>query len=382
MTRTKHEFSAQGSDLLAAVRWTEKAVDKSSAGLLSIKVENGQMILEAYNGIHSAVSKVPVNQPATQTRFSVESKMFLDSIKNMGNATVEMVFSGNQLTISAPKIRVTLPVTVPRSTPSIPDMPARMGTVESEHFTAMLGHATMTASDDPSAPALTTVHFEVDPANSVFKMMSTDRYRMVIRTVHYTVDPNAATEPFNFDIDSAALKNLITALGEVQTLELFAAADGANILGVGTPTTQGSVLMKDVKPINYQQFLKMSPQNYLLLERKEILSAISTTRNLMTGTIKAGTITISNDDVTLVSDNKDRTGFGTNVGLEHHGHTYDDTYSVIMNLDYVYSLLRAGSSKFVRFCSDIPHQAAQIQEMKDETTPDPDYFSIFIPIRA
>lgn len=381
MTRSKKEFSAQGSDFLAAVRWVEKAVDKSSTGLLSIKVNQGEMTLEAYNGIHSAVAKVPVMQAHIETRFSVEAKMLLDSLKNMGNETISMAFESTKLTISVPKIRVTLPVVVPRSAPTVPDMPSKMGTVESEEFMNLLGHATMTASDDPSAPALTTVHFEVDPSTSSFKMMSTDRYRMVARTVKYTVDPGASSEAFSFDIDAAALKNLVASLGDAQTITLFAGPGENNIFGVGTPTVQGSVLMRDVKAINYARLMSMLPQNNVLFERKELLSAISKTRSLMTGTTKVGVLTIESDSVSLASNNADR-GVGTDMGVENHGHTYDETYSVVMNLEFVYSLLRAGSSKFIRFCSDVPTQAVLIQELKDDNTANKDYFSVFVPIRA
>lgn len=377
MAPTVRKFTAQGSDLLHAAKWVEKATSKDST-LFAVKVEGGVLSLEAYNGIHSSIAKVTVDQKfPDETHFSVNSRMFSDALKNIGNNTVELTFSERKLLMVAPRMRYTLPVTVPRSTTDLPTMPEKFGVVESKHFTTLLAHAASMASDDPSTPSLTTVHFKVEPQNKFFKMMSTDRYRMVIRKVHYVPDADASQENFEFDVDSAALKTLVAGLGEVDNISLYAEKDGSNIFGVGTNMARASVLLKDVKPINYAAFESQTTEHGIVMDRKILANAISKTKGSMSGTAKLATLIINGNEATLVAESDD---IDTEMEIDVTSQNYDEEFRIRLNLDFVGAILKAGSSKYVKFGADKPAKPVLVYEMKDEDTKEDEYFSLFMPM--
>lgn len=392
MAPTVRKFTIQAPDFLAAAKWAEKGTSKNDP-MFSVSIANGELGIYAYNGIHASAAKAIVDQKFDDdTRFSVEARMLLDPLKNMGSNEIEVSFTGRIIEMKTRQIKVSIPVVVPRSAPTLPKMPPKMGTVETKEFTSLLAHATMMASDDPSAPSLTTVHFEVSPQDKSFKMMSTDRYRMVIRKVAYTpapvepdengVIPDNAMDKFNFDVDSAALKGLVSALDDADTLTLFAGREGeANrLFGLGTNVAQASVVMKDVKPINYSQFEKMTAEKGVLFERRELVQTLNKTKALVQGSVKKASILIEGSDVSVIAKND--SGFETVMGIDHKGHDYDEDYRITTNLDYMITVLKAGTSKQVKVLSDTPSRAILAKEIKDDGTVDPSYFSLFMPIKS
>lgn len=390
MAPTVRNFSVQATDLLAAARWVDKATSRDNS-MFAITIEESVLTIEAYNSIHASTAKVSVDQKFDgQTRFSVDSKLFLDAFKNFGANTVEASFTERKLNLVAPKMRYSIPVTVPRNVNTLPAMPERFGTVQMKTFSAMLAHAATMATDDPSAPSLTTVHFAVSPQNKFFKMMSTDRYRMVIRKVAYEPDANASMEEFNFDVDARALKELIADIGEADQVSLYA-ADPANgnsrLFGIGTNSLRASVAFKDVKAINYSAFEKMSSTNSVIFERKSLTSAITKSKSAISGSVKSGVIIIEDDAMKLVTgaaagSNASSNDVATEMECEMLSHDLEEKREIHANLDFISTILRAGSSKYVRFGLSKPNMPVLVYEMIDEKMDDPNYFSLFMTIHV
>lgn len=380
MAPTVRKFSAQGSDLHFAGKWVEKATSKDNSEF-AITVEKGILTIEAFNGIHSSVAKVSVDQSFDgETHFSLPSKMMMDPLKNMSSQTVKFEFSERKLIMSAPKMRYVLPVRVPRSAVALPELPKLMGVVNVKNFTTILGHCTSMSSDDPSAPSLTTVHFEVEPQNKLIKLMTTDRYRMAIRTVSYLPDSDASQENFTFDVDSRALKELVAGLGDADELKLYAEDGGDKLFGVGTNMMRASVLLKDVQAINYSAFEKLNTSNSIIVRRKEMISVINMTKSAASGGTKTGSIVLNGDDLSITSGGVNGS-VDTEMEVEAVSHDFDENIDIHCNLDYVGSVLKAGSSEFVKFGINSNVKPILVYEMKDKDTIDTDYFSLFMPLK-
>lgn len=381
MAPIARKFTLEASEMLQAARWVEKATGKDSQ-LFSIKIADSMLVIEAYNGIHSSKAAVSVDQKFDdETRFSVNARMFIESLKTIGSNTVQATFTERKLLLVAPKTRYNLPVTVPRNINALPEMPERFGSVDVKHFTHLLNHATSTASDDPSMPALTTVHFAVEPQNGFFKMMSTDRYRMVIRKVTYTPDNDASKENFTFDVDASALKALVSDMGEADILSLYAQAKDNSLFGVGTNNQRASVLQKDVTAINYAALMKSPVTNSVVINRKDLSASITKTKSALSGSVKIGKMVFDGDEMTLIANSED---IGTEMECELVSTELSEPLEISINLDYIGAMLKAGTSKNVKFGVNLakPNTPVIVFELTDKDEQNPDYFSLFMPIRS
>lgn len=387
-------FTVDGSEILSAVRWATKATNKDSPNV-SIEIKESFLTVKAYNGIHSSEAKVLVDQQFEgELRFFANLPMLVDALKNMESKRVKFAFTERKLIITAPRMRFNIAVTVPRTQIQMPTFPPLFGTVNTANFMKLMGHCTVMTSDDLSTPSLTTIHVEVNPQDKTIKMMSTDRYRMVIRTIEYVPSKDAPLDKFSFDIDARSYKALVADLGhDADALNLYAnSSNDNNLFGIGTSDRLASDLLKDVKAVAYDKFEKISIDTGFVVERKTLQSAINTTKSSISGVVKPGYLTITEKELKVSSKGQDletemevdlvsqNISFPTVSEEDLAAGVEPKEYVVHVNFEYVASILKAGSSKFVRFCTNDPKRHLLVKEMADENTEEKGFFSLFMPI--
>lgn len=370
-------FEVVKDEFTLAVKWASKLTQNKDNSLIAVKIENGVMVMSAYNGINSSKSKSDVTQKFEGVlEFSVNGTLLANAIKSIKDATLKCSIDGRTLTIRSTKAKFTLPITVPRNKLVLPPMPPAVGKVDAQEFRTLLNHAIAMTSDDSSTPVLMTVHIEIDPQNSVLTLVATDRYKLVIRKLSYEpANTSEETDKFSVDVEARSFKTLMADLNDEDQMTLYASSSNDNRqLGIATSTQIGMVGLKDVKAVNYSQFLAMHNSHRIVLKRSDLTQAISITKPLIEGSVKGADLAIEGSLMTLVTPM-------TDIDIDLVESDISEKMDIHMNLDYLSPVLSAGKSEYVGFSIENANKPVLVQEMKDKDTIDENFFSLVMPIR-
>jgi DNA polymerase-3 subunit beta len=140
-----------------------------------------------------------------------------------------MVLDGARVSLTCGSARFSLQTMPVDDYPTLPDMPAATGTVDSEAFAHAVAQAVTAAGRDDMLPVLTGVRVEIE--GGTISLLATDRFRLS----HRELDWNPRTP----DVSAAALvparvlgdtAKSLTGGGEV-TIALSASGSGEGIIG-------------------------------------------------------------------------------------------------------------------------------------------------------
>jgi len=371
-------FAVVTDEFARAVKWAAKltAAGKDNS-LIAIHIKDGTLVMSSYNGINSSKSKSDVTQKFDgELDFSINGAMLSNAIKSIKDSELTCSVDGRTLVIKSSKARFALPITMPRNKLVLPPLPPAVGNVDAKEFKTLLNHAISMTSDDVSTPVLMTVHVEFNPQNSEIMLMATDRYKLVVRKLKYTpANTSTEAEPFGVDVEARSFKTLLADLNDEDELTLYASSTNDNRqLGIATSTQIGMVSLKDVKPLNFAQFLTLSHSYHVVLKRSDLTQAIALTKPLIEGTLKGADIVINSSSMSLASPM-------TDIDIDIVSSDFEEEVEIHMNLDYLTPLLSAGRSEFVGFNVENAGKPIIIQEMKDKDTVNNDFFSLVMPVR-
>lgn len=370
-------FEVVTDEFSRAVKWASKLTQNKDNSLIAVKIENGTMIMSAYNGINSSKSKSDVTQKFDgDLEFSVNGTMLSNAIKSIKDPALKFSLDGRTLTIRSSKAKFTLPITVPRNKLVLPPMPPAVGKVEAAEFRTLLNHAIAMTSDDASTPVLMTVHIEIDPQNSMLTMVATDRYKLVIRNLPYTpANDSTEKDKFSVDVEARSFKTLMADLNDEDQMTLYASSSNDNRqFGIATSTQIGMVGLKDVKAVNFAQFLSMHNSHTVVLKRSDLTQAISITKPLIEGSVKGADFVFDSTTLTLITPM-------TDIDVDLVSSDMTEKVELHMNLDFLGPVLSAGRSEYVGFNIQNATKPVIVQEMVDKDTINKNFFSLVMPVR-
>lgn len=380
MTNKKiQEFEVVTDELSRAVRWASKVTQSKDYSNVSIHISNGVMTLSGTNGVNSSKSKSEVTQKFDgELDFSIHGMTLANAIKSIKSPTIKCSLEGGKkLVIKSSRVKFSLDVTIPRNKLVLPPLPPPLGRVETKEFGNLMNHAISMTSDDPSTPVLMTVRVEFSMQNKEIRMMATDRYKMVMRKMPFIPDPNTQdTEDFGIDIDARSFKTLLGELSDDEYITMYATGkEDLRQFGIATSTQIGMVSLKDVKPINYGNFLRMSNSHNVVFKRSDLAQAISMTKPLM-GSVKTAEIFIEGNDMSLKTEMTDLDIDIVSSDLP------PAPMSIWVSLDIVSPILSAGKSTNLCFNIENAGKPIIVRELNDDGSFNENYFSLFMPMRS
>ncbi|MBC9704785.1 MAG: hypothetical protein H9W81_07395 [Enterococcus sp.] len=379
MTNKKiQEFEVVTDELNRAVRWASKVTQSRDYANIAVHISNGVMTLSATNGVNSSKSKSEVTQKFDgDLDFSVDGTFLANATKSIKDSTIKCTLEGGKkLTIKSSRAKFSHEVTIPRNKLVLPPLPPPLGRVEAKDFRTLMNHAISMTSDDPSTPVLMTVRVEFSMQNKEVRMMATDRYKMVMRKMSFIPDPNTHdTEDFGVDVDAKSFKTLLSDLSDDDIITLYATGvEETRQFGIATSTQIGMVSLKDVKPINYGNFLRMSNSHNIMFKRSDLVQAIALTKPLM-GSVKTAEIAIDGTDMSLKTEM-------TDVEVELVSTELPEPMSIWVSLDIVSPILSAGKSSTLCFNIENSGKPVIVRELNEDGSFNTDYFSLFMPMRS
>ena len=226
------KFRVERDVLADAVAWAARSLPVRPsvpvlAGLL-IEATDAGLVLSTFDYETSARATLNA-EVSDEGRALVSGRLLADICRSLPAKPIDRVTDGARVSLTCGSARFSLQTMPVEDYPSLPDMPADTGTVDSETFAHAVAQAVTAAGRDDMLPVLTGVRLEID--GSTISLLATDRFRLA----HRELDWNPA-QP---DISAAALvparvlgdtAKSLTGKGEV-TIALASTGTGEGIIG-------------------------------------------------------------------------------------------------------------------------------------------------------
>jgi DNA polymerase-3 subunit beta len=226
------KFRVERDVLADAVAWAARSlpVRPSVPVLAGLLIEAGDegLMLSTFDYETSARATLSADV-TTGGRALVSGRLLADICRSLPAKPVEMVLDGARVSLTCGSARFSLQTMPVEDYPTLPDMPAATGTVQSDVFAHAVAQAVTAAGRDDMLPVLTGVRIEID--GSGISLLATDRFRLSHRELgwspHTPDESVAALVPAKVLGDTA---KSLTAGSEV-TIALAAGGSGEGIIG-------------------------------------------------------------------------------------------------------------------------------------------------------
>ena len=220
-------------DALAdAVVWTARSLPARPPMqvLLGLLLEAGDEGLSISGFDYEVSSRVTVPaQTSDGGRVLVPGRLLSEIVRALPAAPVELRLDGGRVVLTCGAARFTLPTMQVDDYPSLPDMPATAGTLESDVFAAAVQQVALAAGRDDTLPVLTGVRIEID--GETLTLAATDRYRLAVRTLSWRpATPGLSTTALVPARTLADVAKALTAGPEV-TVALATGSAGEGMVG-------------------------------------------------------------------------------------------------------------------------------------------------------
>ncbi|RKS79351.1 DNA polymerase III beta subunit [Actinomadura pelletieri DSM 43383] len=187
------EFRVDRQTLADAVAWAARTLPARPAlpvlaGMLIDVTEQGQLTLAGFDYEVSARARedADVTEPG---RALVPGRLLADIVRNLPPHPVEVFTKGSEVVVRCGPAEfglLTLPV---EDYPTLPEPPARAGTVPADLFATAVAQVTPAAGRDDTLPMLTGVRIDLD--GDTMWLACTDRYRIAARELTWSpTDPD------------------------------------------------------------------------------------------------------------------------------------------------------------------------------------------------
>jgi DNA polymerase-3 subunit beta len=197
------------------------------SGLL-IEASDEGLVLSTFDYETSARATLSA-EVADEGKALVSGRLLADICRSLPAKPVDMVIDGARVSLTCGSARFSLQTMPVEDYPTLPDMPAASGTVNSADFAHAVAQAVTAAGKDDMLPVLTGVRIEID--GGTISLLATDRFRLSHRELGWdprTPDASlAALVPARVLADTA--KSLTS--GTDITIALATSGTGEGIIG-------------------------------------------------------------------------------------------------------------------------------------------------------
>ena len=159
----------------------------------------------------------------------MSGRLLADICRSLPAKPVDMVIDGARVSLTCGSARFSLQTMPVEDYPSLPDMPAATGTVQSDQFAHAVAQAVTAAGRDDMLPVLTGVRLEID--GSSISLLATDRFRLSHRELGW--DPRTPDDTLAALVPAKVLGDTAKSLtsGSEVTIALASGGAGEGIIG-------------------------------------------------------------------------------------------------------------------------------------------------------
>jgi DNA polymerase-3 subunit beta len=263
-----------------AVAWAARSlpVRPSSPVLSGLLIEAGSegLVLSTFDYETSARATLSADV-VEEGKTLVSGRMLADISRALPSGKqIDFAIDGARVSLTCGSARFTLQTMPVDEYPTLPEMPAATGTVDSAEFAKAVTQAVTAAGKDDMLPVLTGVRIEIE--GSTISLLATDRFRLSLRELSW--NPRTPDETVAALVPAKVLAETAKSLtsGSEVSIALSSSGTGEGIIGF-EGAAAGGVRRTTTRLLDgeFPKVRSLFPNEHLttaIVDRKELIDSV------------------------------------------------------------------------------------------------------------
>jgi len=188
------KFVVERDSLVDAVNWVSKSISNRpiTTALLGIVIDASEEITLSGSDLETSTKAKFKAEVSQKGKVLVPGRLLAEISRSLPAKPISFVLEGTRVLVSAGSAKFTLPTLPLSEYPTLPELPAASGSLNSDLFATAVNQVAVAAGKDDSLPTLTGVFVEIN--KNQITLAATDRYRLAVRELTWSAqDANIET---------------------------------------------------------------------------------------------------------------------------------------------------------------------------------------------
>jgi DNA polymerase-3 subunit beta len=188
------KFVVERDSLVDAVNWVSKSISNRpiTTALLGIVIDANEEITLSGSDLETSAKAKFKAEVSQKGKVLVPGRLLAEISRSLPAKPISFVLEGTRVLVSAGSAKFTLPTLPLNEYPTLPELPAASGSLNSDLFATAVNQVAIAAGKDDSLPTLTGVFVEIN--KNQITLAATDRYRLAVRELTWSAqDANIET---------------------------------------------------------------------------------------------------------------------------------------------------------------------------------------------
>ena len=188
------KFVVERDSLVDAVNWVSKSISNRpiTTALLGIVIDASEEVTLSGSDLETSAKAKFKAEISQKGKVLVPGRLLAEISRALPAKPVSFVLEGSRVLVSAGSAKFTLPTLPLSEYPTLPELPAASGSLNSDSFATAVNQVAVAAGKDDSLPTLTGVFVEIN--KNQITLAATDRYRLAVRELTWSAqDANIET---------------------------------------------------------------------------------------------------------------------------------------------------------------------------------------------
>ena len=188
------KFVVERDSLVDAVNWVSKSISNRpiTTALLGIVIDASEEVTLSGSDLETSAKAKFKAEISQKGKVLVPGRLLAEISRSLPAKPISFVLEGTRVLVSAGSAKFTLPTLPLSEYPTLPELPAASGSLNSDSFATAVNQVAVAAGKDDSLPTLTGVFVEIN--KNQITLAATDRYRLAVRELTWNAqDANIET---------------------------------------------------------------------------------------------------------------------------------------------------------------------------------------------
>ena len=188
------KFVVERDSLVDAVNWVSKSISNRpiTTALLGIVIDVSEEVTLSGSDLETSAKAKFKAEVSQKGKVLVPGRLLAEISRSLPAKPISFVLEGTRVLVSAGSAKFTLPTLPLSEYPTLPELPATSGSLNSDLFATAVNQVAVAAGKDDSLPTLTGVFVEIN--KNQITLAATDRYRLAVRELTWSAqDANIET---------------------------------------------------------------------------------------------------------------------------------------------------------------------------------------------
>jgi DNA polymerase III subunit beta len=188
------KFVVERDSLVDAVNWVSKSISNRpiTTALLGIVIDASEEVTLSGSDLETSAKAKFKAEVSQKGKVLVPGRLLAEISRSLPAKPISFILEGSRVLVSAGSAKFTLPTLPLGEYPTLPELPAASGSLNSDSFAAAVNQVAVAAGKDDSLPTLTGVFVEIN--KNQITLAATDRYRLAVKELTWSAqDANIET---------------------------------------------------------------------------------------------------------------------------------------------------------------------------------------------